>query len=671
MTTLASSINIEEASHFAAIQGRCYMANDFDPMKVWDGAATTASDAGMAYPATVIGAPSTGAGNVTAGDHLVRYRYYDSRSLYVSNPSPSLLVTSTGQSLTWTVGTNMVASADAKCDQIILEATAVNGTKYYRVGFAANTASATVVYNITDEVLIQGDNVSALTGDFGHEQPPLFSIVTSHRGRLFGAGSTTRTRTVGATSGDKTITGTDFSAKWAGRLLKTSDGVFEIASVTSATELELAVNYSGATGDKTASIYSKTPNRLFWSTTLYPEGWKPSAYARDVLNNKSDELRGIVSYQNELFIFGRHSAERLVFTADPGTQEGQIVPIAGERGVHNQRCLIEAEGILYAWDRLGMYMVGSRPEHISKPIDRTLTQYVDYDQSADFHGVFDPTDRVLIWFFTVIDDTLPKMAAAYDLDGGRWTLYTFAQGITASHVVPDSDGQVRAMLGDENGYTWFYGIEGGWDGLPPTAPPVTAATGTPTQTAVSVANTLPTSPSCAGVVAYNATKDEYAVIASNTATALTLTAPGFTTAPAAGDVIYLGKISWEYETKWFTMGSDARVVYLKITLHPSTATGKCRVYAYKNWSDTPETLTKGANDSLPDGVRLGNGSVTTSTYMEIDLDGGDGDGVIMVPFPADYAKHWKAKLVCDRPDGEIRLLDVSFQYKEGKSKAEH
>lgn len=675
MTTLSSGLNTEYPSSFAAIQSRCYLANDFDAVKVWDGVSGTADDAGMAAPAAAPSAPSSGAGSVNVGIHLIRYRYYNTRSLYVSNPSPSVSVTvASAAALTFTLGTHLVASSDSKCDQIILEATTAGGTTYYRVGTLLNTGTPNIVYNVADSTLTQNDSVTALHGDFGHEQPPLFSNIVSHRGRLFGAGSTSRTRTVGVTSASTTVTGTNFSTKWAGRRIRFASETlsYEIA-VATATELTLATAYSGTTdADISAVIFSSLPNRLYWSTVLYPEGWKPASYARDTLNNRSDELRGLKSFQNELWIFGRHSCERLAYTNDPGTAEGQIIPIPGDRGVLNKLCIIEAEGQLYAWDRVGMYVVGQRQEHISKPIDRTLVDYVDFAQADEFHGVYDPTDRVLMWFFTKIGDTTPHYAACLELDGARWYIAYFQQGITASHVVPDSQGQVRAMLGDENGYTWFFGIEGGYDGLPPNAPGVMTTIGTPSATVIQVSETLPTSPGLAGCVVVNTANDQTAVVASNTSSTLTMVSPGFTTAPAAAVTLHAGRIPWEYQTKWFTLPESQkhRVVYLRIQVHPSSASGKCRVYVYKNWSATPETLTKGSGESFPDGVTLGNGSVTSSTYMEVDLDGGDGDGHIMVPMPCDWSRHWKAKLVVDKPEGEIRLLDLAFTYDAAKPHAE-
>jgi len=672
MTTLNSSINTESASSFAVTQGRVYLANDFDKVQVWDGIAPQTYDAGMVAPAAAPSAPTVAAGSVTAGVHLIRYRYYNTRSLYVSNPSPALeqTVAVGGSKLTFVVGTHMVVSTDAKCDKIMLEATTAGGSKYYQVGTVNNTAAASIDYNVTDTTLIQATAISASPGDFGHEQPPLFAIIASHRGFLFGAGSTTKTRTVGVTQTSGTVTGTNFSLNWAGRrFLVSGDTVsYEIASVASATSMTITPVYAGTTNAAAiSSIFPATPNRLYWSRPLYPEGWKPSEYARDTLNNRSDELRGMSSYSGSLWIFGRHSSERLVFTSDPGTSEGQIIPIPGDRGVHNQRCLIEAEGKLYAWDRLGMYTCGSIPNHISKPIDRTLTDYVDWAYSDDFHGVFDPTDGVLMWFFTKIGDTVPKYAACMEVSSGRWWLSSFQQGITASLVVPDSQGQVRAMLGDANGYTWFYGIEGGMDGLPPLTSGVLVVAGTPSATSIPVTTTLSVSPSLAGCMLYNPANSETAIVASNTTTTLTLTAPGFTTVPTAGLEVWAGIIPIEYETKWFTLkGSPARVVYLHLHVHPSSATGNARIYIYKDFSATAEVFTKTASDTFPDGVTIVDGG----SYITVALDGHDGDGILSVPMPGDWATAWKARVICDRPDGELRMLHLEFSTLSDTKQAE-
>ena len=662
MTTLKSDVNTESPSSFAVIQGRVYMANDFDKMQVWDGVAAQTYDAGMAAPATVAGTPTVTAGATTAGIHLIRYRYYNTRSLYVSNPSPILTLTVPvgGSTLTFTVGTHLVASADAKCDKIMVEATTAGGSKYYLVGTCNNTAAATLAYNVADTSHIQSTAVAASPGDYGHEQPPLCSLVVSHRGILFGAGSTTKTRTVGVTNGSGAVTGTGFSLSWAGRrFLVAGDGVsYEVSAVASATAMTIAPVYAGSTNTAAiVTVFPRTPNRLYWSRTLYPEGWKPSEYARDTLNNKSDELRGLSSYSGDLWVFGRHSAERLVFTSDPGTSEGQVIPIPGDRGVHNQRCLVEASGKLYAWDRLGMYQCGAIPQHISKPIDRTLVDYVDWAYYDDFHGVYDPTDGVLMWFFTNIGDTVPKYAACMEVSSGRWFLSSFQQGVTASLVVPDSEGQVRAMLGDANGYTWFYGIEGGLDGVPPATTAVLTITGTPTATQISVTPSMSVNPTLSGCVLYNPANGETATVDTNTSSLLTMVSPGFTTVPTTGTELWAGRIPFEYETKWLSLaGVQTRVVYLHMHVHPSSATGSARVYIYRNFSATAEVFTSTASDTFPDGVTVTNGA----SYIAVSLDGHDGDGILTIPLPCDWATSWKARVVCDRPDGELRLLHLEF-----------
>lgn len=666
MTSIYSGFNTEDSVTLTSAQGRVYIANDFDNMLVWDGIMTSAVPAGLAAPAAAPSAPGTGAGNCSAGDHLVRYRYWSSQSQYVSNPSPAITVTvaAGGQTLTFTVGTHVVASSDVKCDQIIIEMTAVNSSAYYVAGYIRNTAAQSLAFSTVDSALIQGD----LAEGFGNEKPPLFSYPVIHKGRMFGAGTTARTRTVTATGSSATVSGTNFSTQWAGRLIRIgSDAVaYEILSATT-TAITLTTPYTGTTGVQLAVIFSKLPNRLYWTDPFYVEGWNPQERARDMLQRTSDELRGYVSFGGDLVFFGRHSGERLVFTEDPGTLEGQIIPFVGNRGAHSQRTICEAEGELYVWDRQGMFRLeGIKQQHISKPIDVLLTEMVDFAYLDNFHSVFDPTDRVVMWFFTAIGDTKPYYAACYEVETGRWFIHQWRQAITASAIVPDTNGQMRAWLSDENGFSWFYGIEGGFDGVPSGAPSVVTVTAGATATSIPVAEALTTVPTLEGAVIYNPTTDEEAVVSTNTATEFTMISPGFTTPPSDADVLYIGSIPFEYRTKWFAgSGQETKkqTIYFVIKLYPGPATGKLRVYFYGDFSSTPSPLTALSSDQWPNGVTPN----VAGNYWEVDLDGGDGAGYLPIPTSSDWNRVVQARIINDIPTGELRILSAYFQVVSNKN----
>lgn len=671
MTTLASGLSTDINGCFASMQGRAYFANDFDSMKVWNPPGGSIDSAGITGPTAAILAPTVAVGVTKSGDHLVRYRHKNSRTGYYSNPSDAITVTVSGGNgqLTFSItalgsGGAIIRSTDSKVDTIVLEMAPVNSPTYYVAGTALQT-SASIVISMADTTLIQQTNVQSIisTDGFGHEPPPLGAVIISHKGRLFLLGTSTRTRTsVTMTNGSATVTGTNFSTNWAGRIFIVSGETtgYEIASVSSSTTMALTVAYAGTTAaTKSISVASKTPNRIYWTAALYPEAWKPLERARDCLQNKADEVRGAYSYLGDLFIFGRASSERLSYSADPSTLEGVFIPLPGTRGVFNQQCLVEAEGTLYAWDRQGIYgIAGGVPDHISNDIDTYLLSNVDFSQYAQFHAGYDPIDRVLMFFYVAQGDTVPKWGAAHDLDTEQWFLVKFNQGITASRALADSQGQVRLMLGDANGYTWFYGIDGGFDGVPPTSPTVVTTSGTPTVTSVTITgSTLPTgTTTLAGVVAYDPATGNTAVISSNTATVMTMASPGFTAAPASGVELWLGPITTDLRSKWWSGPGPIvkKRPVCRLWLYPGSATGKLRLYIYQDFAIYPSTVGTTAN-ALPDGVSA------VGSYFSINLSGGgNNDGYIDVPMLSDASRWWQWRIVSDRPDGAFRLLNVEF-----------
>lgn len=661
MSTIASSLNTAIRGCFASMQGQIYYSNNFDAVKVWNGITATMEDSGITGPAAAMAAPSAAAGNCTAGAHRFRYRYRNTRTGYVSNPSLETNVTVSGGNGALTFTT--VASSDAKVNAIDLEATAVNGGTFYRIATTTNTTS--VIGNLSDANLIQQYNVDAnygtseLLDTYSHEVSPVGAILMPFKGRMFVGGDEAYTITGTFTNASPTVSGTGYSTKWAGRLVRVSgEAVAYVISTATTTVLTLATNWSGSTGSKTASVFSATPNRVYWSRIGYPESFYAAVFASDRLQNRSDQLTGLYGRKDALYVFGKYSAERWIFNDDPSVAVSQTAVIQGTRGVFNQRCLVEADGKLYAWDRMGMYIVGDVPSPISGPIDDALTEYVDYTLTTKMHGVFDPKDRVLMWFFVSLGDTQPKRAACFEVDTGRCFFYRFLQGITASAVVPTSDGQVRALLGDENGYSWFFGIDGSFDGVPPSSSTVLTTTGTPTTTVISVTQTLPTSPSLAGTVVYHPTTGETAVVASNTSSQLTVGA-GFTTAPATAISLYIGAIPWEYRTKWWAgtgLETKKAPVYFFVKLYPGSATGKLRVSFYADFSATPTTVTATASDLFNDGLTV----TTALTYVELDLDAGSNDGFVAVCLGITWSRALQARMTAIRPDGELRILDAGF-----------
>lgn len=677
MTTLLTGYAVDKTPNWAAIGSRTYITNDFDLVKVWDGVWSSMPSAGIFAPSNdgltvhTMGSPSTSAGNVTLGTHLVRYRFLDSKSpggVYRSNPSNavSVVVATTTKKLTFSIGaagsgSNIIRSSDTKADTIIIEMTLASGSDYYVATTCLNSA-ATVDVDISDTSLAVQD-LAELYDESGHEQPPIGSCLTECRRYAFLAGYHPRTRTVTVTNSSTSVTGTNFSALWAGRFVRFgSDTTTYAISAATSTTLTLATAYAGSTGSVTATVFSKYPNRLYWSKQQFPESWSAATRARDVLNGTGDRIVGLADFYGDLWIFGLRSMSKLVFYDDPATGEENIIP--GQFGLWNQRCLVQLDGAMYGWGPNGVWTTtGGRARWISKPCDTTVGALLDTTKMDQAHACFDPIEKRITWWFCRTGDSTPKDALEIELTGSRWSTPQWRQGIDASCIVSNANGKMLQTLSDAtNGRTWF--AYGATDGVPSTSTgSYTVAAGS-TSTVVNVVDSLPTGTGTdlSGTILYRVNTGETRAISSNTSSAITV-GSAFTsspTSPAAGEAIYVGAIPWSITTPWWVgSGLDTRKrPALTIQVNPSTA-GEVLIYLYTDKSSTPTTWTINGStqQKWPNGVQA---PANGQSYLKVNLSAASNCGSIEIPMYLTWSTMIRAKVVCLSPAGTLKLISVDF-----------
>lgn len=670
MTVIATGLSTVNRGNTTKFQGGLYYTNGYDPVKVWYGIKGQAEDAGITGPTLEIGAPTAAAGGLSNGNHLIRYRYKNTTTGYVSNPSPALTYAVAGGNglLTFGIGAadDIRTTTDTKVDQYVIEATAVGGGTFYQLGVAALGAT-TVVLGMVDSSLIQQFNSDSEYGSsqnletYSAEVPPLCAIMVPCRGFMFYLGDDGYDIS-GATFtlNSNLVAGTGFSTRWEGKLVQKSGdtNIYEITAATT-TQLTLSVNFTGATATTTGKVVSRFPNRGQYSRRFYPEQCYASVWARDFLAEKADQITAALSREDGLYVFGSANAERLIFNTNPSALTSTLQPLQGNRGALTQRCVVDVEGVVYSWDRQGMWIVGHTPKHISGAIDNDLEALVDYDERDQFHAGFDPANRLVIFVYVAAGDTEPKNGVVYEIDTGRWHFFAWLQAMTCSSLVQTSDGLVRLMLGDENGFSWYAGIDSSFDGTPPNFPTVVTVAAGSTSTVINVVETLPTTtPGLEGVMVYDATTGASRYCVSNTASTITI-GSSFPSIRPADRELYLGPIEVEFRTKWWVGPSQATLkapTYLIISLFPGTSTGTMRIYFYTNFSTSPEPLTAWVADVAPDGVTVTNGA----SSVVVELDGGSGDGLLSIPLPFEWENAVQARITSRRPDGDLRIFDAYF-----------
>ncbi len=677
--SILTGYTVDKTPNWAAIGGRVYLTNDFARPVVWDGVSSSMPSAGIAAPSsngttthTMAGPNSTAAGSCTTGTHLFRYRYLDSKSpagTYRSNAASPLsyaVVGAGSAALTFTItaaggGGDIIRSADTKVDTIIVEMTLASGSTYYVATTCLNSATSVTV-NLADAVLSVGD-LASLYSETGHEQPPIGSCMMESRRFTFVAGYHPRTRTVTVTNSSTSVTGTVFSTLWNGRFVRfgTDTTVYEISSATSTT-ITLTTAYAGSSGSTTATIFSKYPNRLYWSKESFPESFSAATRARDVLNGTGDRIVGLADFYGDIWVLGLRSMSKVVFRDDPSDGEENVIP--GNFGIWNQRCLVQLEGSLYGWGPNGVWTTtGGRPRWLSRPCDTTVAALLDTSLMDQAHACYDPIEKRLTWWYCRTGDTKPKDALVLDLTKGRWATPQWRQGIDASVLISNANGKLLSVVSDStNGVSWFgYGAT---DGVPSSSTgSYTTSTGS-TTTVVNVIDSLPTGTGTdlTGTILYRVSTGETRAIASNTSNAITVGSAfsSSPTSPAAGEVMYVGAIPCSLSTCWWTGQGlqDKKRAMLQIQVSPSTA-GEIQVSLYRDKSASPVVWT--ANGSTeqrwPKAVSA---PANGQSYLTVSLSSTSNDGFVAIPMNLSWSRMLKAKVVCLSPAGVMRLLSVKF-----------
>jgi len=695
--SLYSTISQAKRARLCVHNKRLYMVDGWRPMQRWDGIASASVAAGITGPSTASGAwaptPTTAAGNCTAGTHKFRYRYLDSTTGYVSEPSNEYVATvvAGSQQLTFAINTsgagNIIRSTDAKVDKVVVEMTLTGGTKFYKAAEGIQSAS-TIVVSISDVTLANQPAPWPDTGtlDAGvHYPPPVTSHVYSFRGRLWCFGQCVHNvGTVTTSNGSASVTGssTDFTAACAlpsapigtnrvVRRFKVASAAvdYEVASTGGATSLTLSTTYAGSTTSGLSySIYSNDRS-IFYSAPGYPEAFPPFNY---ILGPESGPITGMIGHQNALMLFSLNGMERFVWTSDPNA-DGTKRTIPTNRGLVRHECAVNVEEVVYGLDQRGFWRYdGEVPTHLSSPIE-TYVARINWSASDTFHGCFYPRSRAIRWWVALDSDTKPYHYLQYDVDRRTWTTgnrgdSTNGPGCASSAVIPTSTG-VRVLNG-LNLYStsslsgWVYDDEGevdgtlGWSGS--VQGTVTGTSSTTTRLYLSGV-TIPASTQ-RGTPVYVDGYGFRMCVASNQASNYIDLGVALASIPPVGTRVHLGYIPAEFRTKAFrsrARNGGAKHVGKAVTLHfvpPTVETGevaRVKVRIYRDWSTTAMTWGRVASS-----VAGATAPATGETDWLVDLT--TADGVVSIPLGCESVQITEVEVEQTDAGVPLELLGVTI-----------
>lgn len=289
---------------------------------------------------------------------------------------------------------------------------------------------------------------------------------------------------------------------------------------------------------------------LYYSEAGLSESWP--AYNAMAIPEYNDDIVGLLSLGQYLYILERRHIHRLTFQDDP--QDGYTF-LSATRGSINNRTFVVADGVTYCLDEIGIHKFdGSESQSISLPIQNLFqtdgAADLEIDWTADqtlWHAAHDPVRDTIRWFVSFVGVTGLPNAICYNYRTDRWWLEQYPATITANTNV--TFGSRRSLVGTEARRILCLS-EGSYDGV--------TGTGTLRGTVASATSTTLTDSTAsfdavegAPVSIISGTgRDQTAIIASVTATTLEIVKPWGTT-PDATSVYQIGGIPWQWRSGWF------------------------------------------------------------------------------------------------------------------------
>jgi hypothetical protein len=355
-----------------------------------------------------------------------------------------------------------------------------------KVGCFDPESTSTFVDDLADSQLdFENDQLSLLNAPM-----PCVPIVVDFRNRLFGMGDIpdqSPAGTVSVVEGSDIVTG-DEDVEWTrcmeGKFIQVAGCCrpFEILCVMPPEEgtspalgrLKLVEPYDCPS--TTGALYTicGDPNELRWSEPEEPEYW-PEANRMSVEPGDGDRLMGAVSNFDSLVICKRRKTYVLRFDDDPSVV---FCPtrISSDIGCIGPRTFAQvASGSVWLADRGIAHFDGRSVEMVPESVvfdvfftDPDNPNYVRRDTNGRVIGAvgcfYPKRQQYLLLLPTVQTVRGANLMMVWDTQLRNITVYTFCQEFLSMTLGKDSDGNERVILGDANGFVWYFDI-GGNDGV--------------------------------------------------------------------------------------------------------------------------------------------------------------------------------------------------------------
>jgi hypothetical protein len=189
------------------------------------------------------------------------------------------------------------------------------------------------------------------------------------------------------------------------------------------------------------------PNSVYFSSI--DEFESVSADNELVVENvgrEADVITGLMPMDGVLYVGKQRSLVR-VTSGDEPLLDAAAVP-AAQRGMLNDRCWDQFDGVAYIADSAGVYsFTGSASESLSDAISTYWTDpVIDFSKSKWFFVRVNAKERVARFYFTKTSHQYPQSALCYSLITKAWWLEEYAVPVSCG-VRAVRSGQQAELLG--------------------------------------------------------------------------------------------------------------------------------------------------------------------------------------------------------------------------------
>lgn len=621
----------------------------------------TSVDAGITAPVSAPSTSTLASGSVTAGVHLVRYRYYDSSRRRYSDPSPVATVTILDQ----VTATAYATVSGGALSGIVL----VNPGKGYTanqnptIGGPGSSGAATAWISAarTDGALVSAQVTNSGTGyttapTVTFSAPPtpnrtirvpvvavanstvdkiIVEMTLANGSEFYQAGVVSNlTANVDVTMSDDTLAVQVAAADY------TEDGYGHAVPPKG--------YIAGVHGNRMFvwGATTEAADTLYWSRLGFVESFKPAEWSRRVFGATPDTPRAMFSLSDDLYLVGARSMYRLVYTSDPGT--GLLVPLPTTNGAWNQQSVVEAEGAFFGFGPSGVWVVDSlQPREISQRVREYFADQINTARSAEIFAWWDPVPRTVA--FTFPDLTGVWRSMVYWLDEDKWTTESYKQRPSAAVACEWIDGIVEPMVA---GQACVYRksniiMDGGGS---PGSGTVQSYVGS-TLTVNAAHGQSPR------VWVYLPRTDQWGE-ATAIPSGSSFTVAGLT-GVLAGDEVQYGPVPFQLTSEWLPKENleRGRASYLRLEAANTETLGVVQVRLYTDWSSVPVAYTADISQTAPLGVTYD----TANSRFLVDLTAAK--GMAKIPVPSDWNRVIRYQITVLSSTGGIHLMDAEFEPK--------